>query len=55
MGRVAVHTRQLYGWLGNSWSGLPRRGQEITANVYGVVVMMSQGHSRVPNSLIECK
>lgn len=46
---------QVVAVVGNSWSGLSRWGQEITVKVYGVAVMMPQGYSRVPNSLIECK
>jgi hypothetical protein len=34
---------------GNSWLGLGSSGQEAMVKVYGVVMAMPQGHSRVPN------
>lgn len=34
---------QVLGVAGNSWSGLPRWGQDITANVYGIAVNDAAG------------
>ena len=36
---------------GNSWLGLRSSGREAMVKVYGVVMAMPQGYSRVPNPL----